>query len=251
MFVSVLIPCHNEEEALPSLFTDLLSLPSILGSNHFAEVIFIDDGSTDETERRLHRLAEGLWFPAKVLGLEPNQGLGAALREGGAIAVGEVIVTYDADRPYPLQDLPALLAAIEAGADVVTASPWHPEGSAEISGYRRWLSEGASLLYRLRFGKRGRRIHTFTCGYRAYRKATWNACLPSQNGFVATAEILVRALDSGATVVEVPSRLRTRTEGRSKMKSLRVALAHVRLLLRRRHPAVKILGGPPEARRSG
>lgn len=152
------------------------------------------------------------------------------LREGAEFAQGEVVVTYDADLPYPLEDLPRMLAAIEAGADVASASPWHPQGTAKIAWWRAALSRGVSGLYRLRLGRRAQGLHTFTCGYRAWKRSVYCACLPKRDGFVATAEMLLRALRSGAKAVEFPSQLRTRQEGRSKLRVLRTSFAHLHLL---------------------
>ena len=235
MMVTVLIPCHDEEEALAPLFEELLQLPALLRPAHYPEIVFVDDGSEDATSPILWDFADAAHFPVRIVGLKPNRGLGAALREGAALAAGEVIVTYDADRPYPLEDLRRLVDAVAQGADVATASPWHPEGASEgLALHRTLLSRGVSALYRLRFHGRGGGLHTFTCGYRAYRREVLLANLPRRDGFTATAEILVRALDSGARVVEIPSVLRTRTEGSSKMRVTRTALGHLGLLLRGR-----------------
>ena len=159
-------------------------------------------------------------------------GLRLSQRAAAELAQGDALVTYDADLPYPLEDLPAMLAALLAGADVVTASPWHPAGSAQVSWWRAALSRTISKLYRLRLGRRAQGLHTFTCGYRVWRAATYRASLPTRDGFVATAEMLLRALRSGARAVELPSALRPRLEGVSKLRVLRTACAHLRLLLR-------------------
>jgi dolichol-phosphate mannosyltransferase len=232
MLVTVLIPCRDEAPALAPLFAELLSLPALLRPARYPEIVFVDDGSRDATAPLLWDFADAAHFPVRIVGLKPNRGLGAALREGAALAAGEVIVTYDADRPYPLADLPRLVDAVSEGADVATASPWHPEGSSQgLALHRTLLSRSVSALYRLRFRGRGGGLHTFTCGYRAYRREVFLAHLPRRNGFTATAEILVRALAGGARVVEIPSVLRTRTEGRSKLRVMRTALAHAGLLL--------------------
>ena len=234
MLVTILIPCHNEQDALVPLFNELERLPRLLTPEHFPEVVCVDDGSTDDSARLLRSLCDRTWFPVRVLSLSPNQGLGAAIREGVVLATGDVVVTYDADRAYPLEDLKEMLALISGGADMVTASPWHPSGKSEpLPFHRRLLSVGASWAYRLRFGPAGSaRIHTYTCGYRAYRRDVLLRCLPRRNDFVATAEILVRALREGLMIKELPSTLRARTEGQSKMRLLRTIRGHLGLLFR-------------------
>jgi dolichol-phosphate mannosyltransferase len=231
MFVSVLIPCFNEIEALPALFAELLRLPSLLAP-HFPEVVFVDDGSTDGTPERLYDFADRAFFPVRVLGLTPNRGIGAALREGGALVAGEAVITYDADRAYPLADAARLLSALEDGADVATATPFGPGAAfGDDSGRRRFFSTAASAANRQRLFGRARGIRCFTCGFRAWRKETFVAALPSRDGFPATAEMLLSALAAGRRAVEIPSTLRPREAGVSKMRVGRAIRGHLGLLV--------------------
>ena len=69
---------------------------------------------------------------------------------------------------------PRLLEILERGADVVTASPYHPDGGvANVPAYRLILSRGASFLYRVALR---RDVHTYTSIFRAYRRASEAAC---------------------------------------------------------------------------
>src|SRR5262245_48216472 len=98
--VSVVIPCHDEIDALPALFAELLRLPELL-SPSYPDLVFVDDGSGDGTIDALQEFASRLFFSCKVLGVRPCQGIGNAVREAAALVAGDVVVTYDADRPYP------------------------------------------------------------------------------------------------------------------------------------------------------
>jgi dolichol-phosphate mannosyltransferase len=232
--VSVVIPCHDEIDALPALFAELRELPRLVAPS-YPELVFIDDGSTDGTVLALQDFASQLFFSCKVLGLSPCRGIGNAMREAAPIVAGDVVVTYDADRPYPLSDARKLVAALAAGADVATASPYMRGGSAGPVPVRRLLvSRLASLVYRLRLLGRSQGVHTFTCGFRAWRKEAFLACLPREDGFAATAEMLLTALRSRRGVVEVPSTLRPREAGVSKMRLWPTAMRHLGLLLRGR-----------------
>ena len=234
MLVTMLIPCHDEAEALPDLFRDLEETGRRLLPEIMLDLLLVDDGSFDRTLEMLEAFAERAFLPVRVVGLRPWGGIGSAIRQAAPLAAGEITVTYDADRPYPLEDLPGLVAPIREGrADVVTASPWHPQGESEDLSLARVIpSRTVSLLYRLRCGSAARGIHTYTCGFRAYRTEMLKRALPRRDGFVATAEILLRCLREGARVEEVPSTLRRRRAGRSKLKLLRTTLAHLGLLLR-------------------
>lgn len=234
MDVTILISCKDEAEALRPLTDALAAVPAILGSGHGLTAVLVDDGSTDATAERLRELRDALPFDVTLLEHPENRGLGAAWRTAAAALASPITVTYDADRPYPLEDLPRLIAPILADdADVVTASPWHADGEAAgVPWHRSVVSKGASLAYRVRLGRRARGLHTITCGYRAWRTDTFRAALPDRDGFTATAEMLLNALRNGARVSETPSVLRHRTEGKSKMRVLRTTLSHLGLLLR-------------------
>jgi hypothetical protein len=75
-------------------------------------------------------------------------------------------------------------------------------------------------------------VSTFTCGFRAWRREAALRCLPASDGFPAAAEMLGRALLQGFKVVEHPSVLTTRKEGRSKMRTFRALLGHLGTLCR-------------------
>jgi dolichol-phosphate mannosyltransferase len=222
--VSWVIPCYQEADALDAGLEALLALPA-------KEWVFVDDGSTDGTAARL--AAAAARDPRVVVRTHPsNRGVGAAMRTGFAAATGEVVVAYDADRTYPADDAARLVEAVAAGADVATASPFVPGGVVAAGWFRRTLSRGASRAYRLALGRRAGGVTTFTCGFRAYRAAALRDLPSRADGFPATAEILGLLLLRGAKVVEVPSRLTTRTEGRSKMRTLRAVVGHLRVLMR-------------------
>lgn len=207
-------------------------LAGLLAAIPADEVLFVDDGSTDGTGARLAAIAAQ--DPrVRVLTHRANRGVGAAVRTGLEAARGDALVLYDADATYPAGDIPRLLAALGRGADVATGSPLGVAGGlADVPWHRRALTRGAAWAYRLVLGRPARDVATFTCGFRAWRRAAALASLPASDGFPATAEMLGRALLAGARVVEVPSVLSTRREGRSKMRVLRALAGHVGTLAR-------------------
>ena len=159
--LSVVVPCFQEEAALEP-FGVLLSAVAA------DEILFVDDGSTDGTPALLAALAAR--DPrVRVLTHAVNRGVGAAMRTGLEAARGAVAVVYDADRTYPLADLARLVALVEGGADVATASPLRAVGGlAGVPWGRRLLTRAAAWAYRLVLGRHARNIATFTCAFRAY-----------------------------------------------------------------------------------
>lgn len=216
---------------MPALGRALAVLGDTVAAGRRPELIAVDDGSDDATREAVATMAATLPFPTTLLAHDRNRGIGAAVRSAATATSAPIVVTYDADLAYPLADLDRLLEALDAGADVATASPWHPDGTSERVGIVRGLpSRAASVLYRTRFGRLG--LHTWTCGFRAWRRETFLACLPREDGFASTAEALVRAVRLGARVAEVPSKLSMRVDGVSKMRLAPTTRRHLGLLLR-------------------
>jgi dolichol-phosphate mannosyltransferase len=227
--ISIVIPCHNEEIGLSQIGSQLGPVLGELSAKDPVEVVFVDDGSTDATWERLTMLAEDARLCTATIRLrrhEINLGLGAALRTGFAAARGRVIVTTDSDGTYRFNEIPVLLEKLTPSVDVVTASPYHPQGGvAGVPPYRLILSRGSSFLYRLLVGGS---IHTYTALFRAYRADVVRNVAFQSNGFLAVAELLVNAILSGYRVAEYPTTLHVRVAGVSKAKLVRTIAAHLR-----------------------
>lgn len=229
--LSIIVPCCNEEDAVRLLPERLFPALEWLKGRFDIEVILVDDGSTDGTWDHLRALAESNSPGVIRLERHPrNLGLGAALRTGQRAARGQILVTLDADGTYPFSIIEPLVEAIEAGADVVTASPYHRAGGVEgVSGLRLLFSRGASLCYRALVD---RRIATYTAMARAYRAEVLGEAISDADGFLHVAMTLVEARRRGARVVEVPAVLRRRDVGVSKARIARITRAHLRYLWR-------------------
>jgi dolichol-phosphate mannosyltransferase len=225
--VTVIVPCYNEEDGLPSLLARLRKMRKTTGADdwHF---LFVDDGSTDGTFGRLLRAArDESWV--EVVRHHENLGLGAALRTGFEHTRSPVVCTIDSDCTYPPEKLPELAALIDSGSEIVTASAWHPESAAaEGSRLRIQLSRMVSALYKFLIGQD---VYTFTCLFRAYRRETIQRIRFRSNGFAAVAEMMLRGMLAGCRVSEVPMRLESRRFGESKLKVSDAITAHVRLLI--------------------
>jgi dolichol-phosphate mannosyltransferase len=198
------------------------------------EVIYVDDGSTDATYQKLQEISRAQRDMC-IVQHPVNRGLGAALQTGFANANGEVIVTADSDGTYRFDEIPALLAYLQPGIDIVTASPYHRHGGIEnVPTYRIILSRGSSLIYQLIVD---RQIATYTALFRAYRRAVVRRVPFYSTGFLAGTELMVNAMLMGYQVAEYPTILHARQAGASKAKILRIIRAHLRfqwgVLLRR------------------
>lgn len=180
---------------------------------HVDEVIVVDDGSTDGTA------AEASAAGAHVIQHADNQGKGAALRDAAAAASGQVLVTLDGDGQDDPADIPALLAAIDAGADLVIGSRFRGElRPGAITPINRIgnlaLTAALNLLY-------GVRLSDTQAGFRAIRRGLWEQLPLAAARYEVETEVLVRALLARASVVEVPVTRHARAHGHSALHGLR------------------------------
>lgn len=240
--VWVVLPAFNESLEIARL---LERIDAVLRADGFEYgVILVDDGSTDDTAVIAERLA-GV-FPVRVERHKKNQGLGATIRDGlraAANACGEqdVVVAMDADNTHAPGFIRGMVAAIDAGADVVIASRYQPGSVTQgVPLYRRVLSSGASLMMRCVFPTRG--VRDYTCGYRAYRGAMLRQAfarfgdeLVSEDGFACMVDLLLKLRAMGARFAETAFVLEyDQKAGASKMKIGRTIRRTLQLIVRRR-----------------
>ena len=120
--LSIVVPIHNEEPAILSLYDQLTRVLESLARPY--EILFVDDASTDRSFELLANLVE-TDARLKVIRLRRNFGQTAALSAGFDEAQGEVIVSLDGDLQHDPADIPALLAKIDEGYDI--ASGWRKD----------------------------------------------------------------------------------------------------------------------------
>lgn len=158
--VSVVIPLLNEEESLPELSRQLETVLERIARGRY-EVIFIDDGSTDGSYNVIKDIhARNKRF--KAVRFRTNHGKSAALAVGFDEASGDFVITMDADLQDDPNEIPALIAKLEEGYDLV--SGW------KRKRYDPWHKTLPSKLFNAVTSKMsGLKLHDFNCGLKAYR----------------------------------------------------------------------------------
>jgi glycosyltransferase involved in cell wall biosynthesis len=160
--ISVVVPLLNESESLPELFEWILK---VMDANNFSfEVIFIDDGSTDDSWNIIERLHEK--YPNEVHGIkfQRNYGKSAALQKGFELTKGAVVITMDADLQDSPDEIPELYKMVtEDNFDLVSGwkkKRYDPISKTIPTKLYNWTARKLSGIY----------LHDFNCGLKAYKR---------------------------------------------------------------------------------
>ena len=159
--ISIVVPLYNEAESLPELVE---WIGRVATANRLSyEIIFVDDGSTDESWSIIERLQKSN-PEIRAISFMRNYGKSAALYCGFDMAEGEVVFTMDADLQDSPDEIPQMRRMIlEEGHDLV--SGWKKKRYDPIG--KRWPSKFFNFTARLMSGIK---LHDFNCGLKAYRR---------------------------------------------------------------------------------
>jgi dolichol-phosphate mannosyltransferase len=207
--ISIIVPALNEAENLPTL---VAKLAEAMGNRSY-EVIVVDDASRDRTPQTCEELAKT--YPLRLIVRDrPQHGLSGAVLHGIAEARGQTIVVMDADLQHPPDRVPALLEALDNGADFALGSRYVPGGSTDDhwTFFRRINSEVATLLARPFAGP----VLDPMSGFFALRKSTFDrAERLTPLGYKIALELMCKCRVK--SVREVPIHFGLRTSGKSKL----------------------------------
>ena len=160
--VSIVIPAYNEAESLPILLQQLQGV--LKTRNAPAEVVFINDGSTDATAEILEMLStQPQQFPVRVIHFKGNQGKAEALMAGFSAAKGKVVITMDADLQDDPAEIPKLLETLyNENYDVVSGWKYPRKDPFEKRAF-------SFVFNRITAFFTGVKLHDMNCGFKAYR----------------------------------------------------------------------------------
>jgi glycosyltransferase involved in cell wall biosynthesis len=217
-FVSVILPCLNEEESITEAVVECRR--GLLTAGLRGEIIVSDNGSTDRSAELA--LAAG----ARVIASSP-QGYGAAYLAALTKARGDIIVMGDADLTYPMERLGEFVA-LARDHDLVIGSRFSgPNGGSNIPFLNRYIGNPLlSGVSRLLFGGH---VQDFHCGMRAVRRDALPSLDLHTPGMEFASEMIVKALRAGLSIAEVPIDYRERV-GESKLNRWRDGWRHLRFL---------------------
>jgi dolichol-phosphate mannosyltransferase len=212
----IVIPTYNERECLPRI------VAAVRAAVPAADILVVDDNSPDGTGRIGDTLAAQDEH-VLVLHRTSKEGLGAAYIAAFNFALKDVrewkrIVQMDADFSHDPRDIPRLLAALDAHADLAIGSRYTKGGATENWGIvRRLISRGGGIYAQTALGIS---VRDLTSGFKAWNGATLRGIAldsVSAMGYGFQIEMTFRALRRGFRVVELPIRFVDRRIGQSKM----------------------------------
>jgi glycosyltransferase involved in cell wall biosynthesis len=185
--LTVILPARNEAASLVTL------LPELIRVVPDAEIVVVDDGSTDNTVE----LCRGLGV--RTISHPYGKGNGAAVKSGARAASGDVLLFMDADGQHRPEDIPVLLERVGSGYDMVVGA----RGMKSQAGFHRGLANG--FYNRLASWMVGQRVADLTSGFRAmdaHKFRQFLYLLP--NGFSYPTTITMSFFRAGYSVAYVP-----------------------------------------------
>jgi glycosyltransferase involved in cell wall biosynthesis len=199
--ISIVIPLFNEEESLNELYSEIKNNIS----DYDYEIIFIDDGSTDNSWKILMNLCEQD-ERMKIVKFYNNYGKAEALSEGFSISKGDYVITMDADLQDNPKEIKPIIEKIDQGWDLV--SGWKKDRKDPIN------KTLPSKFFNFVIGFfTGLKIHDYNCGLKGYRKKV----IKSLNLYGGLHRYIPAiALQNGYKITEIEVNHRSRKYGKTK-----------------------------------
>ena len=238
MNLSIVIPVYNEEENLPHLHKAIHDALDPVDNLDW-EVVYVDDGSSDESPKILESLVAGDPSHTAVVEFRRNFGQTAAIAAGIDNSVGDIVVLMDADLQNDPQDIPMMLEKIDQGYDVV--SGWRVNRQDKFvtrtlpSRTANWLISKVT----------GVNLHDYGCTLKAYRREVITSfrLYGEMHRFIPA-----YASSVGAKIIEVPVQHHPRKYGQTKYglgRTIKVILDlfTVKFLMSYAHKPIYLFGG--------
>lgn len=201
MKLSIIIPVYNEANTITHLIDTVKNAKVDIGMDIDKEIIVVDDGSTDGTQKKLEGIKDNKGIA--VYRHPKNQGKGEALKTGFSHATGDIVITQDADLEYDPREYSALLdPIIRHKADVVYGS--RLSGGKPLRVYMFWHKVGNNVLTFLTNFLYNTTLTDMETGYKVYKKEVVRDLDIRSRDFTVEAEVTAKIFKKKYKVYEVP-----------------------------------------------
>ena len=220
--LSVIVPCYNEAGTVKELLSRVLESPWV------AEVVIIDDGSSDDTLSIVRSIADGR---IRILEQAHNMGKGAALRRGFAEATADFVIVQDADLEYDPAEYGQLLEYLIAGkADVVFGSRFMTDRPHRVLYY--WHAVGNRLLTNASNAFTNLNLTDMETCYKVFRREVIQSLDLQEDRFGIEPEITAKVAKGGWRIYEVGISYDGRTYAEGKKIGWRDGIHAARCIVR-------------------
>ncbi len=220
----IIIPTYNERDNIKPTTKALLKIfPQI--KNYQMKILFVDDTSPDGTAKEITKLQQS-HSNIYLLKNKAKKGLGYAYKKGMRYALdklkADVVFEFDADLSHDPTKIPLMLKAIDQGSDLVLGSRYITGGAIPSNWppHRKFLSLAGNLfISSILFNFS---LRDWTTGYRAIKREVVEKVVPNLkhkafNGYTWQIGFLIKTLEAGFKVSEIPFQFKDRTTGKSKL----------------------------------
>lgn len=234
---SIVIPAHNEEGNIEKFILRVVDAVKV--NKLSAEIIAVDDVSSDKTGILLDRLSDK-YKMLRVIHRSSHNGPGNAERAGFAVAKGQWIITLDSDLSHRPEEIPDFIKKAKSGYDMVIGSRFVPGGEMDGPPFRLFLSQSCAMAAKL---VTGYPLHDASSGYRIMRASALRTLNLQSPWFEIHTEIPVKFFLHGYKVAEIPIRYERRGEGQSKLTIFQSVPKYLGIMLMEKY---KTMTGHPE-----
>jgi hypothetical protein len=222
--LTIATPFYNEENGLENYFEILKKINILLSKKIYLKFLFIDDGSSDLTKKKLYNFKEqNSHYNITIHSHKKNLGYGKTLQNSILLSNTDYLITYDSDCTYDYKLINELISTIKKyNCDIVNVSYKLSQKEIKISYFRSLLSWSSSFIYKLIFSEiKKYNISVMTCSFRIYNLPKIKKINLRSNDFNCCAEILIKSMKKGMKIHEIPGENLGRKFGQSKMKIMK------------------------------
>jgi len=211
-FISVLLPCYNEEVILERNLNTIIDYLESKTDKYKWEVILIDDGSKDKTGEIADKYEES-YDNLRVIHHPINLNLGNALKTAFKNAKGDIFIVMDIDLSYSVDHIEKMAdTLIKTSSDIVIASPYMTGGQVtDVPFGRKIMSRWVNQFMRIAAQEK---YHTYTGMVRAYKREFIQNLNLKTKDYEINPEILYKAMILRARIVEIPAHLDWREQNK-------------------------------------